>query len=279
MFAIFCILLGREAVVVLPSTVQTLTLVDNCLNGDLCEAQAGNENEHEHERSLERLVKFSKCDKSFGLKDDPENLSRTRTEEERFGCNEVLQANLTDKCVADFSLRSTIQSPVVAVASDELHQSQTRTVQQRERANKLEALKFNDCNESSMQEENQEQLEGTSDGENSFQCELCNTCFNHKWKLDEHEKTHTEKRPFECDQCGKSFKHKGSLYQHRKAHTGGKSFKCNYCNKSFGHKGHLNEHIRIHTGEKPFHCNQCGKRFNRKSILKTHQKIHTAENV
>ena len=250
---------------------------DSSLNDDLWEAQAGNESEHES--SVERLVKFTKCDKSFVLKNDPDNLKRTRTEEEGLGCTENLQANVTDKCVADRSLRSAVQSRVVAVAVGELHQMQTRRVEQRERTKELIALKFNDCNESSTQEQNQGQMEGNSTGENSFRCELCNTCFNHKWQLDEHEKTHTEKRPFECDQCDKSFRHKGSLYQHRKAHTGGKSFKSNYCNKRFGHKGHLNEHIRIHTGEKPFHCKQCGKRFNPKSILKTHQKIHTAQNV
>ena len=82
MLIIFSFTLGREAVVVLPGSVQTFTMSES---GDVCQGQTGNEGELE--RPGEFALKCNKCGTSFRQKDDLDQHQRTHIKEKAFKCN------------------------------------------------------------------------------------------------------------------------------------------------------------------------------------------------
>jgi uncharacterized Zn-finger protein len=149
-------------------------------------------------------------------------------------------------------------------------------------------------------------IQKTSQGNQQFQCSICNKTFSTNTNLQRHIKTVHEKiKRFTCAHCPKSFYRKEHLQRHiARCHTftndsttnSNRPFECDIdnCGKFFKTKRDLKLHQRrVHSGEFPliilmfdhklsfqftddqrFQCH-CGKTFSRKDRLKTHQlKLH-----
>ena len=91
------------------------------------------------------------------------------------------------------------------------------------------------------------------DGNGSYKCEICRTCFKLKGNLKKHvDAVHENKKPFKCGICDYSSSHKGHMTAHIKSvHEGNKPFICEICDKGFAQKDNMKNHVSaIHEENK-----------------------------
>ena len=121
-----------------------------------------------------------------------------------------------------------------------------------------------------------------------FKCHIedCETLFETKEELDNHNKLHLEKNIFTCNKCNKQFMQEKNLQKHFKVHCFlVKRYICPYpgCGKKFTALYNQKIHYRIHTGERPYNCSVCGKdyydRANYKYHIKTAHKIKDKNDI
>ena len=78
-----------------------------------------------------------------------------------------------------------------------------------------------------------------------------------------------------CEICNSAFPLRRKLNQHLKTHSFYKRYTCSYCDKGFNDTFDLKRHVRTHTGIKPFKCEQCDKSFTQRCSLEAHQtRVH-----
>ena len=97
-----------------------------------------------------------------------------------------------------------------------------------------------------------------------FKCHIedCETLFETKEELDNHNKLHLEKNIFTCNKCNKQFMQEKNLQKHFKVHCFlVKRYICPYpgCGKKFTALYNQKIHYRIHTGERPYNCSKSKK--------------------
>ena len=142
-------------------------------------------------------------------------------------------------------------------------------------------------------------------GEQSFDCDICQTAFRKRTLLNQHKlKVHEVviESDYGCDQCGIKCANLPGLKAHMRGHVA-KRFLCGSCNKSFLVLSQLKDHVdrgicllenrkckicdkvysdrirlelhlRTHTNLKPFPCSVCEKAFTQKRSLKEHLLTH-----
>ena len=126
------------------------------------------------------------------------------------------------------------------------------------------------------------------EGENVFQCKVCNSGFKHKTSLFEHINTvHEENKPFKCSVCGVGFAIEDTLKRHiLVVHEGEKTFKCRECDSTFIDRSSWRTHFTsVHEGKKIEHCLykrfmcfKCGQKFIEKDDLRNHTETFHEEN-
>lgn len=139
-----------------------------------------------------------------------------------------------------------------------------------------------------------------------YQCDICDTHFREKSRLELHmtkkhgmAKKHQQQcahcetwcktlvelqehihqchpKIFKCDLCSREFAKKIYLQRHtQNMHTQNKKFSCSLCEKSFGLKSVLQNHmVFVHSDERKFGCNICSKSFKKRSLLRLHEISH-----
>ena len=109
---------------------------------------------------------------------------------------------------------------------------------------------------------------------------------NHTIKSNSQHKPKTA-NSFECEICKSCFTLKGNLKKHqKKVHYGikimrkikEKKYECNTCHLKFDCRGNLNKHEVIHTSEKLFKCETCEKTFRTACNLKAHKRKTLVKN-
>ena len=288
--------LGRETVVVLPTTVQTVIMVGDSTNDDTSKSQAGNINSAkgnmwesqagnvgEHGGSGEQVFKCNKCDKSFNEKEELNKHRRTHLPEKRFECNQC------GKC---FRHKGNLNQHKITHTG-------------------IKAFKCNYCNRCFGHKGHLNEHKRIHTGERPFKCNQCNRSFSRAGILQQHKLTHSGEKPFNCNQCSKSFNRQGLLNQHLKTHLAEiragivllpstierltmaqnstnrnqagnvdqhetaeePALKSNhFMQKEYQDKGDITQ-----TGENVFQCNRCSKCFSHKWHLDEHEKTHTGE--
>ncbi|CAL4097346.1 unnamed protein product, partial [Meganyctiphanes norvegica] len=110
----------------------------------------------------------------------------------------------------------------------------------------------------------------------SFDCGLCNNCFDTSQELKRHIKIHSvEKIRFACVICDSTFASQTSLNIHKRTHIGKKSFHCSKCKYSCTKKSTLDNHLLNHTdNDQLLACKECDLKFKNNILLSVHMKIH-----
>lgn len=191
MTVVICCTSGREGIVVLPDSVQTLVVTESSTSGDMRDIQAGNPDEFEHVRAEEHPLKWSQCDKNFSRKEQINQHEKTHTTGKSFQC---------DHCGKSF------------------HKKQHRDVHEQTHTGE-KPFECDQCGKWFSQKGNLNLHKKTHTGVKAFKCNYCNRCFGHKGHLNEHKRIHTGEKPFSCNQCNKRFNRKSLLRQHQETHT------------------------------------------------------------
>ncbi|XP_055691989.1 zinc finger protein 227-like [Lutzomyia longipalpis] len=105
-----------------------------------------------------------------------------------------------------------------------------------------------------------------------FQCTICDSKFNRKYRYEYHMRRHRGDLRHECPTCQKRFVSKYALNVHLVSHTGERNHICTVCGKGFGTRNVLNIHMVTHTGEKNYECDVCGKSFTQCHVLRSHMR-------
>ena len=91
----------------------------------------------------------------------------------------------------------------------------------------------------------------THTGEKPFKCDICQTAYDRKHKLDMHKKTHSDNKEFECDICQAKFKVYYVLKRHKVIHKE-RRHKCHMCKFAAHQSFDLTRHYRsVHAIERP----------------------------
>ncbi|KAJ8921140.1 hypothetical protein NQ315_013611 [Exocentrus adspersus] len=108
-------------------------------------------------------------------------------------------------------------------------------------------------------------------------CEVCGRNFGSAEQLALHieeDNHHEEKvlKQFTCEICDSSFNDRRKLNRHKKMyHECIKEYLCIACDKTFSSKTSLDSHYRLkHAEIKPYQCEHCGERFARLDYLRRH---------
>ena len=129
------------------------------------------------------------------------------------------------------------------------------------------------CKEVFQEPQTSEKLSSDNVVDTCLKCDICNSLFKTKGKLERHiQSFHEGIKPFKCIICDVSFLQKHHLNTHKVSVCEGKKpFKCYICDACFTRNGDLNRHVAsVHEGKKPFKCSICATRFARKTHLNAH---------
>jgi len=105
----------------------------------------------------------------------------------------------------------------------------------------------------------------------SLKCSECVRTFSSASKLKQHSKQHEGEQDFDCELCDKKFSTRHSLTKHRSLH-GQKKFACHLCSKPFSRKDYLLKHLQVHGkgGGFEYLCNLCHRAFHTTAELEKH---------
>ncbi|KAL1517216.1 hypothetical protein ABEB36_001009 [Hypothenemus hampei] len=141
-----------------------------------------------------------------------------------------------------------------------------------------------------------------------YPCNICNTVYNSKFKLQHHNyrnhnpnwrerfkcnvcalecktpsalKHHEEVHKsfdFKCEMCPKMYKNRAKLRAHIKSsHEIGMSHLCSKCGRSFKSQSALTYHLKCHSNQRNYMCGYCGFKTLVLGALKRHERTHTGE--
>ncbi|KAJ8049293.1 hypothetical protein HOLleu_01975 [Holothuria leucospilota] len=233
--------------------------------------------EHEKNRTDERLLKCQYCDRRFASKASLASHNRSHTQKRSFKCG---------YCEKTFRKKQALRchERIHSNASSYLCEYCGETFARRVGLVNHERIHNGKSNFSCKHCEQRFQVRSELTAHKrvhahakNFICQYCQKKFNSRAHCVIHERIHTGERPYKCKYCGKKFTQKSALTVHEKIHSGKKSFKCNYCEKKFPLKVALESHEMVHV--KTYKCKRCEKEFNNKHELLAHERIYTGVKV
>lgn len=133
--------------------------------------------------------------------------------------------------------------------------------------------------------------------QSQFKCSMCDTSFQQKLALSNHEKVEhaiPEQRVsfYKCSVCDKKFSRQNLLRDHESTHQGIRSHKCHLCSAAYPYKSNLRRHIRVKHENNPrpsstkttsngkpkkYICELCGKVMRSRYAWNCHKQRHTGK--
>lgn len=106
-----------------------------------------------------------------------------------------------------------------------------------------------------------------------YQCNLCQTTFDHLNLLEVHIRNHLDDTPHRCYKCRSVFWSIEKLIEHVHVKHADEThaFMCKFCLKIFGTSREYMAHDMTHTSELGFDCLDCGRIFESNDLLVQHR--------
>ena len=103
-----------------------------------------------------------------------------------------------------------------------------------------------------------------------FTCDMCQSKFVDKYKLENHLRLHANLNIYKCNVCDKRYSSRRGLRGHLNLHTNPDKTKCKICQKVIPRPFDINNHLKTHSKDR-LHCKFCNKKF---SLVSRHLKLH-----